>query len=270
MEIDWQDFVARQEVLVVMRFSYFGKSGWKSDFSKDREMLFATDRLEGRFALLEKLPLPSLAAQTDQNFHLLIICSDVMPDWAQARLAEICERVMPAKTYTVAPRRFGFAHMHFMRLLKRRYGQGRIIQTVLDDDDGFSTDFIASVRQELAQMEPVASENDMRFVSFARGYGFDLSPENPAEYGLFRHRYPYINLGLTMVTDVAGKNLLSISHRKTPKEHACRLVEGQPMFVRSLHASNDSRVEVSTRWKAIKKWRKDPDVLLRFPYLVKL
>lgn len=267
MDIAWHDFVARQEVLVAMRFSYFGNSGWKSDFSKTKAMLFEKDRLIMRMGLLRSLPLPSLAAQTDQNFHLMVLCSYAMPEWAQTALAELCAEVLPEGKYTVAPRRYGFAHFHLSRFLVERYQTGPAIQTVLDDDDGFSTDLIASIRREMVELPPMADAGDMRFISFCRGYGLDLSRKDPATFALYRHRYPYINLGLTMMADVAGKNLFSIRHRKTPQQHPCRIVEGPPMFVRSVHEANDSRVEVSERWKPIADWRCDPTVIERFPYL---
>ncbi|WP_177172598.1 glycosyltransferase [Paracoccus alkenifer] len=38
-------------VVIVTRFSFFGKSGWKSDASRDRELLFQPQRLEQRLRL---------------------------------------------------------------------------------------------------------------------------------------------------------------------------------------------------------------------------
>ena len=151
MNTTWQNFVARQEVLVALRFSYFGSSGWKSDFSRDKALLFDQDRLIMRLGLLQSLPLPSLAAQTDQNFHLMVLSSYAMPRWAQRSLAEICAQTLPIGQYTIAPRRFGVAHTHLAQFIAARYpaGPGQttpVLQTVLDDDDGFSSDLIASAR----------------------------------------------------------------------------------------------------------------------------
>ena len=46
----WAAHVAAQEVVIAMRFSYFGQSGWKSDNSRDKALLFAEDRLALRLA----------------------------------------------------------------------------------------------------------------------------------------------------------------------------------------------------------------------------
>jgi Putative rhamnosyl transferase len=70
-----------------------------------------------------------------------------------------------------------------------------------------------------------------------------------------------------MVSDVTGKNILSIAHQKTPKQHPTRLVRGRPMFVRSLHGLNDSRVSVGQRRTELQGWQSDPKTVGRFPYL---
>ena len=271
----WQDFVARQEIPVILRFSYFGSSGWKSDFSKDKALLFDQDRLIIRLGLLQSLPLPSLAVQTDQNFHLMVLSSYAMPDWAQSSLAEICAETLPAGQYTITPRRFGVAHRHSAQFIAARYPArtdqpAPVLQTVLDDDDGFSTDLIATARREMAGLPPLSDADDLRFVSFSRGYGLDLSSKSAESYALYQHRYPFINLGLTMAGDRAGRNILAIRHRKTPLDYPHRLIGGQPMFVRSVHEANDSRVKVSARWRAVAEWRQDADVCARFPYLPNL
>lgn len=270
MEQAWQDYVAQQEIVVAMRFSYFGNSGWKSDFSKDMALLFEPARLALRLVLAQSLPLRSLAAQTDQNFHLMILCSEAMPVWAHDSLAEICAKLLPAGKYSIVPRKVGVAHAQLGRFLRHRYGQGRVIQTILDDDDAFSNDLIAQIRVELAALPAPTDADDLRFVSFARGYGLDMSGKDSEDYALYHHRYPFINLGLTMVSQAGGKNLFSIRHRKTPLQSVHTVVRNVPMFVRSVHEVNDSRVEVTERWKPVANWRSAPDIVARFPFLPRL
>ncbi|MBK0327338.1 hypothetical protein I5535_08520 [Rhodobacteraceae bacterium F11138] len=47
-----------------MRYSFFGKSGWRSGTSRDKDRLLDPDRLQKRFHYFENMALPSLAAQT--------------------------------------------------------------------------------------------------------------------------------------------------------------------------------------------------------------
>ena len=71
------------KILICTRFSFFGRSGWKSEFSADPEMLFEQGRLEQRFWLFENITLPSLVSQTDKDFHYFVLSSCLMPDWAK-------------------------------------------------------------------------------------------------------------------------------------------------------------------------------------------
>lgn len=265
----WAAHVAGQEIAVALRFSYFGLSGWKSDFSRDKALLFADDRLALRLALLESLPLPSLAAQSDRNFHLHVLTAWSLPDWAKQALTEACTRALPGQ-FTLHPRPMGEARDHLRSFLRRRYGDGRVLQVVLDDDDGLSRDYLAELRQEMALLPPPETPQALRFVSFARGYGLDVSDLASGAFTLYRHRYPFINLGLGLSAPAAGMNIYGIRHRLTPREHPHALNLGARMFVRTLHARNDSRVEVTDRWDPVANWRHDPDVTARFPWLCRL
>ncbi len=264
----WHDFAQGQEVLVAMRFSYFGKSGWQGDASRQKELLFDPARLRHRLRLLDSLALPSLAAQGDTNFHLMILSSEEMPAPEQEALQAACARHLPRARYSILPRPHGRAPKFLAQFLRQRYRRGLVIQTVLDDDDAFAADLIAGIRRELALLPEIDHEDALRFVSFVDGFGLDMRPDGGSLWPrLFRHRYPFLNLGLTMVSHVNGRNILSIAHQKTPREHPARLVKGRPMFVRSLHGLNDSRVEVGQAWREVAGWQADPDISRRFPYL---
>ncbi len=265
----WAAHVAAQEVVIAMRFSYFGQSGWKSDNSRDKALLFAEDRLALRLALLESLPLPALAAQSDRNFHLHVLTAWAMPDWAKTALAEACNRALPGQ-FTLAPRPTGEARDHLRAFLRRRYGDARVLQVVLDDDDGLPNDYLAVMRAEMASLPPPESPQALRFVSFARGYGLDVTDLSAGALALYRHRYPFINLGLAMSAPAAGMNIYGIRHRLTPPEHPHVLNLGARMFLRSLHGANDSRVEVTDRWEQVADWRHSPDITRRFPWLCRL
>jgi hypothetical protein len=230
-------------------------------------MLFAPERLSLRLALLNELALPSLAAQTDRNFHLMVLCSEDMPNEARQGLDQACARHLQPAQFSVLARPYGRAQKYLTQFLRQRYRSGPVIQTVLDDDDAFAIDLLSGIRQELSRLPQTDGPDAMRFVSFADGLGLDVTRGDSAGARLFAHRYPYLNLGLTMVAGVDAKNILSIAHQQTPKQHPTRLVKGRPMFVRSLHAANDSRVSVSDRWKELLDWQSAPEILKRFPYL---
>jgi Putative rhamnosyl transferase len=265
--LDWDIFCRDQEVLISMRFSFFGVSGWKSDSSRDEALLLAPDRLRLRLALLRRLPLPSLAAQTDRNFHLFILTSASLPDWAEQELVAACEEVLPDQVtiYLAPPDR---AAEFLRQALVERYGKARNLHMVLDDDDALSTDFIAKARGDMGSMGPISTDDEYRFLSYAKGYGLNLMGDDVTDPTFFVHKYPFINLGLTMSAPNDRRNLFAISHRNGPRRHPHRLLDKQPMFVRSLNGSNDSRVAISKSWKPVVDWQSNPDINARFSYLL--
>ncbi|MBA3910037.1 MAG: hypothetical protein C0524_09140 [Rhodobacter sp.] len=75
-----------------IRFSYYGYTDTflKPD-ADDAALarLYDETRMARRFFLFERLTLPSLRAQTDQNFHILIMSSDAMPEVYKERLRQV-------------------------------------------------------------------------------------------------------------------------------------------------------------------------------------
>ena len=290
---EWQGFVNGAEIVVVTRFSFLGDSGFKNDFSQTPELLFKADRLDLRLLLFETLTLASLAGQQDQNFHLFVLCSTAMPRWGLKRLRALCAAALPGRNYTIAPRNPGPAAAYLRRFLGGRLSGKPAFQLVLDDDDGLSSDFIVRLRAKMASLAPLgaagadnadpataAGENaapdpaladELRFVSFAQGYALLLRDLADARLKLFKHRYPFINLGLAMIGPPRGRNILSIAHRKVPKEHVHLLLgQGRPMFLRCVHSANDSRVDQTQRWAEVENWRTLPDIVKRFGFLTRL
>ena len=269
---EWPDFVAKEEVIVVTRFSFFGKSGWKSEFSRDPDALFNEPRLRFRLELLSAFPLASLAAQSDQNFHLFILTANALPRWALKDLRKRCLAALPADKFSICQRAEGVAAVYLRRFLEERAKAkgattGHGIHMPLDDDDGLAVDFIQDMRVRLAALTP-PDANDYRFVSFAKGYALDISDFSQARLRLYKHNYPFINLGLTMCGPVAKQNMLSVSHRKFPKKHEHKLIGwGKVMFLRCVHGANDSRVEVKSAWQEIDNWRSSKDIKRRFGFM---
>ena len=266
----WAAHVASQEIVVALRFSYFGRSGWQSPSSKDKALLYGRDRLLLRLSLLQSLALPSLVAQSDQRFHLHVLTGLGLPDWAGQLLREACEEALPEGRFTIDVRRWGLAATQLRNFLRDRYGTARILQVVLDDDDGLACDFLAKLRTEMALMPPPATASDVRFVSHARGYGLDVTDLETSAITRYPMRYAFINLGLGLSSQAHGVNIHGIAHRRTPLLHPHVVCKGSRMYVRTLHARNDSRAAVGTKWVPEPDWRDNPDIAARFPWLLRL
>lgn len=126
-------------IVFVTRFSFFGKSSWKSEASRNREILFQPDRLKLRLKLLSAITLPSLAAQTSRDFHHFILTSRDLPEWAAVRLRAECARFHgdPSR-YSIIAERPMPAPAALRQFLDARYGGHTVAQVALDDDDGLA------------------------------------------------------------------------------------------------------------------------------------
>lgn len=267
--------LADAPLVVVTRFSFLGKSGWKSDASRDADLLFSPDRLRLRLNLFRWITLPSLASQTRQDFTHVILTSKRLPDWAMTELRQACVAVYGQEDrFTILAEPPGPAAIALRRHLSARFPGPLVAQAVLDDDDGLATDFVAEVRRHLAEMDAMdigAGRSLPVFLSFAGGYGFEvgLAEDGSIEARLYQHSYPYINCGLTMIAAPGDpKNILGIRHQKDPPAHGAVLVRGKRMFLRSVHGMNDSRVARTDRWKPVEPWRQAGNIRARFPWLL--
>lgn len=253
--------VVEPPILFITRFSFLGVSGWKSDISKDKELLFDPDRLRRRIRLFQQITLPTLLAQTDQNFHHLVLSSSEMPDAAKQELKSVCKTALGDRC-TVDFKPVGPARKFLRHFMVHKFQKNAVAQVVLDDDDGLACDFVETIRQDIRVL---MSESELPvFASYSGGYGLVNQGEGVK---LFAHNYPFINLGLTMVAGASDRNILAISHKAAPqKSHHIRR-RAPRMFIRSVHEDNDSRVEVTDRWVPQPDWQSDAEITDRFPYL---
>lgn len=253
-------------ISVTTRFSFLGLSGWKSEQSRNPDLLFEEKRLAGRFHLFKTVALASLAAQTEQDFHLHVLTSDQMPDWALDRLREISTAALGSDRVTIDAKPPGRARKFHRIYLQRAYGDQRIAQVVLDDDDGLSNDFMAILREKIAvalEEGKLPDPGSRHFLSFPKGYGLVHSD---GQTEIYRHTYELINLGLTMLGK-PGKSIHSIVHQSDPVDIGYTAHADMPMFLRSVHHLNDSRVAVTHRWVKVDDWRAEPGFEDRFGYV---
>lgn len=258
-------------IVIVTRFSFLGESGWKSDASRSADLLFEADRLNRRLELFCAITLPSLVAQTDQGFHHFVLTSTQLPDWAMAALRDACLGAFgDTSRFTILAAKPGPARRALRVFMERQYGQQTVVQVVLDDDDGLAANFVADLRAELTLLDddPPADLDPLPyFISFANGYGLSLRADASEDPAVYRHRYPFINLGLTLIGTASGKNILAIAHKRSHSRFGGKLIEGAPMFIRSVHDVNDSRVSPGRNWHEIENWHEDEALRQQFPGL---
>lgn len=183
-------------VIGLCRFSFVGRGDWAAWRGVDPQdeaalleqtaaRLFAPDRMAARLWTFRHLTLASLQAQSDPNWHLIVLTSDMMPAPMQADLRAICA-AEPRVTLEVTAARdvdAGFLPV-FDRL-----GQPRPLQFRIDDDDCLAVGYVERLRKAQRAM------GEYRAWSFSIARGLVASfyaGEDPRAYALDR---PFLGAG---------------------------------------------------------------------------
>jgi len=229
------------DVVFQTRFSFFGKSGWKSAAAADPDLLFAPERLDARLRLFELITLPSLLAQSDPDFTHMVLSSTLMPTPYKVRLRELVQDTLGPGRARVMFRPEGSAGGFLRQSMAKTFGNKPCAQVVLDDDDAVSDDYVAVLRgYAQAALAAPGREDDYMFISFPRGY--TLLIEDGAPVALEHRFVSYTNLGLALVAPGNHKrNPFMTSHRRIGQRHPSLMVTSRrPFYLRALHRHNDS------------------------------
>ncbi|MBR9764763.1 MAG: hypothetical protein GYB53_14850 [Rhodobacteraceae bacterium] len=229
--------------IVEMRYAYFGQSGWRSEASRDKAVLFDADRLAERFRLFRGLALASLADQSDGNFHFALLTSEDLPADHLALLREAVGDTLGDRG-SIHVRGPGVAGDIF-REIRQDIMTGRpdshVLEVVLDDDDALAKDFLADLGQSarLAMARPAPSR-DYMFFSHSRGVSMVIEEDGGLNFYL--RESPYNNQGLALLAPIKStKNIYLISHKKLAWNHPSVVVNDMQFhYLRTIHADNDS------------------------------
>lgn len=228
-----------------MRYSFFGKSGWRSAPSKDKARLLDPARLRKRFHYFENMALPSLAAQSDQNFTLLLLTSEDLPDAHKTVLEDVCYDTLGKDRCRILYRPPDGAGRWFQRYMRKRMNRvSHSIQIVLDDDDAVAADFVETTRREAEFVLPGFREDqECIYLSYASGLTADFGKDGVR---LLQREVPFTNLGLSLVAPTkTRKNPYMLAHKKVSRRHPVRVnYDLRPFYIRSVHDSNDSRTHM--------------------------
>ena len=187
------------EVVGLCRFSFVGRGDWVAWRGADEAQvdalraetaarLYAPERMEARFRAFETLLLASLGAQTDPEWRLIVLTSDLMPAPMQERLHALVAGE-PRVVVEVSGARDVDAG--FLPVLDR-LGLRDAVQFRIDDDDGLAVDYVARLRKMAGAM----AGYDAWTFSIARGLVASFYPGEPARaYGL---DMPFLGAGLAV------------------------------------------------------------------------
>lgn len=232
------------KIVFETRFTYFGKSGWRSEASKNAALLFEDSRLKSRLHYFEHITLPSLKSQTDPDFQQIVLSSSRMPKFWRKQLTELCYDVLGIERCKVHFNRWGSAGRMFRRHITEMFnddGTTKVAQVVLDDDDAVSKDFVEICRHESqAAIVSFKTPQDYVFLSFPSGYSMKIAGD---QLSFVERKAHFTNLGLTLVAAATTKhNPFMTSHKQIGDRHPSRIINNwAPSYIRTVHDQNDSR-----------------------------
>lgn len=257
----------RNQITGLVRFSYPSLSGFtRADGSLEalRARLYDRTRLERRFHLFEGLTLPSLVAQTDPDFGLIILTGDDLPGWAvdrlQAAIAGLADArvlALPAQHHYPATQRAlaGVAAPKATHLTTFR----------LDDDDALDRDHIARMRRRTAGLARFLDPEQPFVTGSNRGYFLELSAEGNQLYDV-AEKLP-LGIGLAMTAPVACvDNIFRRNHRLLAQFYNTFTDGETPAFIRTVHDDNDSAPYSSGQTRQMTPRAIVADIMARFPF----
>ena len=227
------------------RFSYIATSNnWAAvsgDVDHKKAFLFSEDRMKIRIDFLKRFLLPSVAAQTDQNFDFVLLVSSLLPEkYLDAVRLITCD--LP-NVHIVA-----LDPMNMKTACRKAYDQRREsgdddILFRIDDDDALSIDYVERLKDVASKSSDLA---DLRVVSFTNGIMADFAREQgTVQFSDYSGRL--YSAGLAVLgSRTRGTHPYAFSHHKADEGKLTILVPGAPAFIRSLHAESDSQFKWSS------------------------
>lgn len=219
-----------------MRFSYPGRSDARLTHEDDpealRAQLYDPLRMAQRFHFFEKICLPSLDAQTDQDFKLLILIGNDLPQTFKSRLLRAISNRPYAEVLEDSTGSLSTALNTRAADLKDPAAD-KILHFRLDDDDALASHAIHDLRQ---MAERVAAPT---LLSLPRGLKY---VEMDGEVQLVESVAPYIAIGWAMVLNPeVERNAFQASHLRIAQSMPSMVDPRKISYIHTIHAESDSR-----------------------------
>lgn len=247
------------QIIGVCRFSYLGEGGFQTqnqDFEKAARILYDVPRMLQRFAYFENICLPSLAAQTDQDFYLVALIGDTMPFRWRKRLKGLMEQYPFLEVCTLE----AAGPLNSTRRAFRRAWNGTATYITgfrIDDDDAVAIDYIARTRAIADQLLTLgwADAETPAAICFHRGIYWDMARPEEEQFWDFSEKEP-LGLASAMITTPEGMtNIYRWNHRKLASQVRCWIDPTDYMFIRTLHGHNDSDRSIPPDARALPAWQ---------------
>lgn len=229
------------QAIGICRFSYAGEGGFQVEHAslQDRmDYLYAPARMAERFATFETMTLPPLKAQTDDDFTLLIVTGDSLPDVYRDRL-EAAVADMPQVVIKSCP---PGPHRRVMQDAineVRRFDRAPCLQFRMDDDDAVACTYIARLREVARDVKAFAARHRHIAIDFNQGY---IARPSAAGLAVAPSQATYQTAALAMMLKPRIKrSIMNFAHMKLVRQMPTVTLTGEDMLIRGHNGYNDSR-----------------------------
>ncbi|GLQ35837.1 DNA-directed RNA polymerase subunit beta' [Amylibacter marinus] len=233
------------QALGICRFSYDSSGGFaysSDDLEKRRQFLFDPKRMDERFTLFEHITLPSLRAQTDPDFLVVIVTSMALPEIYLERLFHLIKDI-PQIAVDIRPPQ---GHAKAMRKAIAPYKDMAVDAVAhfrIDDDDAVACDFVQLTKQLFPECQEAFEADGKAGLDFSKGILLETSHEN------LRAQPRKIKLtGISQAVFLppqVNKSSFAWGHYRLDDFMQVHVDPRQEMFVRSFNNFNDSRMLLS-------------------------
>lgn len=229
------------QTIGICRFSYPGLGGFQVDHPSLRERidyLYSPARMAERFATFETMTLPSLRAQTDDDFTFLVVIGDMMPTTYRDRLHDLLSDMPQAviAAYPPGPHR---KVMQKAINAVRRFDDAPSLQFRMDDDDAVACSYVERLREVAQDVSAMAARHRHIAIDFNQGYIARPSAEG---LSVTPTHVPYMAVALALMfrPDVR-LSTMNFAHMKVGQKMPTVTMTRDDMSVRGHNNHNDSR-----------------------------
>ena len=221
--------------LYLIILSRFNLRLWNKD--KAGEVVRSQEWLEHRFTLFERYCLPSIKAQTCQDFKWLVLFDSTTPERFKDKIVDFqkeCPQLAPVYVEPSQGRRFAeiFRNEVIRLTHKETDGKVRVLTTYLDNDDALNVRFVEDLQQR------ASAASDGTFFFYTDGYQYFTDHKY-----LMKIHYPR-NHFVSVVESGNPASLKTIygfgSHYyiSKNKEATIEYVKNEPMWCEVIHERN--------------------------------
>ncbi|PYF10958.1 putative rhamnosyltransferase [Rhodobacter viridis] len=246
----------RNQIVGLIRFSFVTVGDFYPGFDTVEDMkafLFDEARLERRFRLFEGICLPTLKAQTDQDFTCIFLVSQDFPTKWRKRLDMLLEGLPFVQIVEKPP-------MNHYQGIREAFAEvpsaGFTHRTTfrLDDDDAVNLNFIATLRGLAEKVHMIPAKDEPIGISFNRGLYLTYSKKGTS-YQRAVERTP-LSIGTALLAPVAfAGNIYAYNHRALGQYHNTWMDQQDIVYLRTLHRDNKSNPHFSGSMEAVEPKR---------------